>query len=60
LRRRIEVAGAADGDVCDFESHWIMGCFDPDGAPHEVMLERPGRRDADMFERAERTTVTLG
>ena len=52
--------GAADGDVRDFESHWIMGCFDPDGAAHEVMLERPGRRDADMLERAERTTVTLG
>ena len=60
LRRRIEVEGAADGDVRDFESPWIMGCFDPDGAAHEVMLERPGRRDADMLEPADWTTVTLG
>jgi hypothetical protein len=30
LRRRIEVEGAADGDVRDLESHWIMGYFDPE------------------------------
>jgi catechol 2,3-dioxygenase-like lactoylglutathione lyase family enzyme len=59
LRRRIETEGAADGDVRDMRSHWIMGYFDPDGAAHEVMLERPGFADAEMLERAEWTTVTL-
>jgi hypothetical protein len=59
LRRRIEVEGAADGDVRDMKSHWIMGYFDPDGAAHEVMLERPDVADSDMLERADWTTVTL-
>ena len=26
LRRRIEAEGAADGDVRDMNSFWIMGC----------------------------------
>jgi catechol 2,3-dioxygenase-like lactoylglutathione lyase family enzyme len=60
LRRRIEAEGAADGDVRDMGSHWIMGYFDPDGAAHEVMLERPGHADADMLERTNWTTVDLG
>jgi hypothetical protein len=59
LRGRIEAEGAADGDVRDMQSHWIMGFFDPDGAAHEGMLERPGRQDSDMLERADWTTVTL-
>ena len=59
LRRRIEAEGAADGDVRDMRTHWIMGYFDPDGAAHEVMLRRPGTVDADVLERAEWTTVTL-
>jgi catechol 2,3-dioxygenase-like lactoylglutathione lyase family enzyme len=59
LRRRIEAEGAADGDVRDMKSHWIMGYFDPDGAAHEVMLERPGYRDSDVLEQAAWTTVTL-
>jgi catechol 2,3-dioxygenase-like lactoylglutathione lyase family enzyme len=59
LRRRIEAEGAADGDVRDMKSHWIMGYFDPDGAVHEVMLERPDVADSDMLERADWTTVTL-
>jgi catechol 2,3-dioxygenase-like lactoylglutathione lyase family enzyme len=59
LRRRIEAEGAADGDVRDMRSHWIMGYFDPDGAAHEVMLERPGTSDSDMLERAVWTTVAL-
>jgi catechol 2,3-dioxygenase-like lactoylglutathione lyase family enzyme len=59
LRRRIEVEGAADGDVRDMNSFWIMGYFDPDGAAHEVMLRRPGFGDSDMLERAAWTTVTL-
>jgi hypothetical protein len=48
LRRRIEAEGAADGDVRD-----------PDGAAHEVMLQRPGFADSHVLERAEWTTVTL-
>jgi catechol 2,3-dioxygenase-like lactoylglutathione lyase family enzyme len=59
LRQRIEAEGAADGDVRDMNSHWIMGYFDPDGAAHEVMLERQDSADADMLERAEWTTVVL-
>jgi catechol 2,3-dioxygenase-like lactoylglutathione lyase family enzyme len=59
LRRRIEAEGAADGDVRDMKSLWIMGYFDPDGAAHEVILERPGFEDSDMLERAVWTTVEL-
>jgi catechol 2,3-dioxygenase-like lactoylglutathione lyase family enzyme len=59
LRRRIEAEGAADGDVRDMKSHWIMGYFDPDGAAHEVMLIRPGHGDSDVLERADWTTVAL-
>jgi catechol 2,3-dioxygenase-like lactoylglutathione lyase family enzyme len=59
LRRRIEAEGAADGDVRDMRSLWIMGYFDPDGAAHEVILQRPGFEDADLLERAAWTTVTL-
>jgi catechol 2,3-dioxygenase-like lactoylglutathione lyase family enzyme len=59
LRRRIEAEGAADGDVRDMGSLWIMGYFDPDGAAHEVILQRPECADSDVLERAEWTTVTL-
>ncbi|MDP9189777.1 MAG: VOC family protein [Actinomycetota bacterium] len=59
LRRRIEAEGAADGDVRDMGSLWIMGYFDPDGAAHEVILQRPGFADSEMLERADWTTVTL-
>jgi catechol 2,3-dioxygenase-like lactoylglutathione lyase family enzyme len=59
LRRRIEAEGAADGDVRDMRSLWIMGYFDPDGAAHEVILQRPGFSDSDMLERADWTTVML-
>jgi catechol 2,3-dioxygenase-like lactoylglutathione lyase family enzyme len=59
LRRRIEAEDAADGDVRDMGSYWIMGYFDPDGAAHEVMLRRPGFAETDMLERARWTTVTL-
>jgi catechol 2,3-dioxygenase-like lactoylglutathione lyase family enzyme len=60
LRRRIETEGAADGDVRDMRSLWIMGYVDPDGAAHEVILRRPGAADGDMLERAHWTTVELG
>jgi catechol 2,3-dioxygenase-like lactoylglutathione lyase family enzyme len=59
LRRRIEAEGAADGDVRDMRSLWIMGYFDPDGEAHEVILQRPGFTDSDMLERAAWTVVTL-
>jgi catechol 2,3-dioxygenase-like lactoylglutathione lyase family enzyme len=59
LRRRIEAESAADGDVRDMRSLWIMGYFDPDGAAHEVILQRPGFADSDMLERAEWATVKL-
>jgi catechol 2,3-dioxygenase-like lactoylglutathione lyase family enzyme len=58
LRRRIEAEGAADGDVRDMGRLWIMGYLDPDGAAHEVILERPGV-DGEMLPRADWTTVTL-
>jgi hypothetical protein len=38
LPRRIEAAGAADGDVRDMMSQWIMGYLGPDDAAHEAML----------------------
>jgi catechol 2,3-dioxygenase-like lactoylglutathione lyase family enzyme len=60
LRRRIEAEDAADGDVRDMKSLWIMGYFDPDGAAHEVILRRPGTSDSDLLPRAAWTTVTLG
>jgi catechol 2,3-dioxygenase-like lactoylglutathione lyase family enzyme len=59
LRRRIEAENAADGDVRDMGSLWIMGFVDPDGAAHEVILQRPGFADSDTLERADWTTVTL-
>jgi catechol 2,3-dioxygenase-like lactoylglutathione lyase family enzyme len=59
LRRRIEAEGAADGEVRDMRRLWIMGYFDPDGAAHEVILERPGFADSDTLERTEWTTVAL-
>ena len=59
LRRRIEAEGAADGEVRDMRSMWIMGYFDPDGAAHEVMLQRPGVAESELLERADWGTVTL-
>jgi hypothetical protein len=40
-------------------SLWIMGYFDPDGAAHEVILQRPGFADSEMLKRADWTTVVL-
>jgi catechol 2,3-dioxygenase-like lactoylglutathione lyase family enzyme len=57
LRRRIEAEGAADGEVRDMRALWIMGYLDPDGAAHEVILQRPGFADGDMLERAAWTTL---
>jgi catechol 2,3-dioxygenase-like lactoylglutathione lyase family enzyme len=58
LRRRIEAEDAADGDVRDMGALWIMGYLDPDGAAHEVILQRPGFADADVLERVAWTTLT--
>jgi catechol 2,3-dioxygenase-like lactoylglutathione lyase family enzyme len=59
LRRRIDAEGAADGEVRDMGSFWIMGYVDPDGAAHEVMLERPGGIDPEKLKRENWTTVEL-
>ena len=59
LRHRIEAEGAADGEVRDMGGLWIMGYFDPDGAAHEVILQRPGFTDADIRDRTAWTSVTL-
>ena len=59
IRRRLEAEGAADGEVRDMRRLWIMGFRDPDGAAHEVILERPGFQDSDTLERADWTTVDL-
>jgi catechol 2,3-dioxygenase-like lactoylglutathione lyase family enzyme len=59
LRRRIEAEGAEDGEVRDMGGFWIMGYFDPDGAAHEVMLERPGHEDPEKLRRENWTTVEL-
>jgi hypothetical protein len=36
-----------------------MGYFDPDGAAHEVILQRPGFADSDVLGRAAWKTVPL-
>ena len=59
LRRRIEAEDAADGPVRDMGSLWIMGYLDPDGAAHEVILQRPGFTESDIREREAGSTVTL-
>jgi len=59
LRRRIVAASAVDGEVRDMGRLWIMGYLDPDGAAHEVILQRPGFADSEVLERAQWTTVTL-
>lgn len=59
LRRRIVAEGAADGEVRDMGSLWIMGYFDPDGVALEVILQRPGFSESDVLERAEWTTVPI-
>jgi catechol 2,3-dioxygenase-like lactoylglutathione lyase family enzyme len=59
LRRRIESEGAADGDVRDMRTAWIMGFLDPDGIYVEVIWRKPGLDDADTLPRVEWTTVEL-
>jgi catechol 2,3-dioxygenase-like lactoylglutathione lyase family enzyme len=57
LRRRIESEGAADGEVRDMKTMWIMGFRDPDGFYVEVIWHKPGAPDSETLPRAEWTTV---
>jgi catechol 2,3-dioxygenase-like lactoylglutathione lyase family enzyme len=59
LRRRIVAEGAADGEVRDMRRLWIMGYFDPDGAAHEVILQRDGYTDDEVLERPDWTTIEM-
>jgi catechol 2,3-dioxygenase-like lactoylglutathione lyase family enzyme len=59
LRRRIESEAAADGDVRDMNTMWIMGFHDPDGFYVEVIWRKPGLPDAETLPRADWTTVDL-
>ena len=57
LRRRIEAEGAADGDVRDMKTAWIMGFDDPDRLYVEVIWRKPGFADEETLPRADWTTV---
>jgi catechol 2,3-dioxygenase-like lactoylglutathione lyase family enzyme len=58
IRRRVEAENAADGEVRDMRSMWIMGFHDPDGFYVEVIWHKPVA-DAETLERASWTTVDL-
>ena len=60
IRRRIESEGAADGDVRDMKTMWIMAFHDPDNFYVEVIWRKPGLPDAQTLKRAEWMTVELG
>jgi catechol 2,3-dioxygenase-like lactoylglutathione lyase family enzyme len=59
IRRRIESEAAADGDVRDMKTMWIMGFNDPDGFYAEVIWHKPGVSDSETLPRADWTTVEL-
>jgi catechol 2,3-dioxygenase-like lactoylglutathione lyase family enzyme len=59
LRRRLEAEGAADGDVRDMRTMWIMGFHDPDGFYGEVIWRKPGLPDSETLTRAEWAAVEL-
>lgn len=59
IRRRVVLEDAADGDVRDTGTMWIMALLDPDGLYVEVIWRKPGRPDSDTLPRAEWTTVEL-
>jgi catechol 2,3-dioxygenase-like lactoylglutathione lyase family enzyme len=59
IRRRIESEGAADGDVRDMRTMWIMGFRDPDRFYVEVIWRKPGAADAQTLKRAQWRTVEL-
>ena len=60
IRRRIESEGAADGDVRDMKTMWIMAFHDPDGFYVEVIWHKPGVPDSGTLPRGKWTTVELG
>jgi hypothetical protein len=60
IRRRIKSEGAADGDIRDMKTMWIMGLHDPDRFYVEVIWRKPGVPDAQTLQRAEWKTVELG
>jgi catechol 2,3-dioxygenase-like lactoylglutathione lyase family enzyme len=51
IRRRVESEDAADGDVRDMETMWIMGLHDPDGFYVEVIWRKPSVPDAQTLKR---------
>lgn len=57
LRRRLDAEGAADGDVRDMKTAWIMGFHDPDGLYVEVIWRKPELEDDATLPRAEWSTV---
>jgi catechol 2,3-dioxygenase-like lactoylglutathione lyase family enzyme len=57
LRHRLEAEGAADGDVRDMKSAWIMGFHDPDRLYVEVIWHKPGVTDTETLRREQWTTV---
>jgi catechol 2,3-dioxygenase-like lactoylglutathione lyase family enzyme len=60
IRRRVESEGAADGDVRDMGTMWIMGFHDPDRFYVEVIWRKPGVADAQTLKRADWRIVELG
>jgi catechol 2,3-dioxygenase-like lactoylglutathione lyase family enzyme len=59
IHRRIELEGAADGDVRDMDTMWIMGFHDPDGFYVEVIWRKPGVPDSETLPRQAWKTVEL-
>lgn len=57
IRRRVEAEGAADGDIRDMKSMWIMAFVDPDGFYVEVVWHRPATPDSETLPRTDWTTV---
>ena len=57
IRRRVEAEGAADGDIRDMKSMWIMAFVDPDGFYVEVIWHRPATPDSKTLPRTAWTTV---
>jgi catechol 2,3-dioxygenase-like lactoylglutathione lyase family enzyme len=60
VRRRVEAEGAADGDVRDMDTMWIMGFNDPDGFYVEVIWHKPDKPDSETLPRAGWRTLELG
>jgi predicted lactoylglutathione lyase len=59
IRRRVEAEGAADGDVRDMRTMWIMAFSDPDGFYVEVIWHKPDVPDSEVLLRENWTTVEL-